>query len=317
MSFKGLNFVPTGTKFKFVQYRTIAFAISSLALIASVLLFAQMGLNYGIDFKGGTLVEIKTPEETADLSAIRSKIGALGVGDAQITTFGAPNDILIRIEEQPGGEKAQQEVVNKLKAALGDDVEYRRTEVVGPTVSEELKVNGSIAVIAAILAVLIYIWLRFEWQFSLGAVAALVHDVALTIGIFSLLQLEFGLPIVAAILTIVGYSLNDTVVVYDRIRENLRKYKKMPLTELIDISINDTLSRTVLTSVTTLIALISLYVFGGEVIRGFVFAMIWGVVIGTYSSVFVAAPILLYFGVKRDWSGLGGPKVKEPASKGA
>lgn len=313
MGFKGIGFVPSGTSIPFVSYRMPAFIASAAAMVLSLALFFSAGLNYGIDFRGGTLVEIQTKEAVADLGQLRSKIGQLGLGDVQIQTFGAPNDVLMRVEEQPGGEKAQQEVVKKIKQALGDDVDYRRTEVVGPTVSQELKIDGTIAVVVAIMAVLFYIWLRFEWQFSLGAVAALVHDVTLTIGVFSLLQLEFGLSIIAAILTIVGYSLNDTVVVYDRIRENLRKYKKKPLEELIDLSINETLSRTVLTSVTTLIALISLYVFGGEVIRGFVFAMIWGVVIGTYSSVFVAAPLLLLFGVKRDWSGAGVAKVKEPA----
>ncbi|MHA1165906.1 MAG: protein translocase subunit SecF, partial [Alphaproteobacteria bacterium] len=193
-------------------------------------------------------------------------------------------------------------------------VEYRRVEVVGPTVSGELIQSGAIAVLVAIFSVLLYIWFRFEWQFSAGAVAALVHDVVLTIGLFCLLQLEFGLSIIAAILTIVGYSLNDTVVVFDRVRENLRKFKKMPLSELLDLSINDTLSRTILTSVTTLVALLSLYIFGGQVIRGFTFAMIWGVIVGTYSSVFVASPLLLMLGVKREWSGTGGAKVKQPAA---
>lgn len=314
MNFKGLDFIPHNTAIPFVRYRKFSFVLSGAAFIISLALFFSAGLNYGIDFRGGTLIEIQTKETTADISAIRSKIGGLGLGDVQIQTFGAPNDVLIRIEEQAGGEKAQQLVVSKVKSALGEGYDYRRTEVVGPTVSEELKINGSIAVIVAIAAVLFYIWLRFEWQFSLGAVAALIHDIVLTIGIFAALQLEFGLPIIAAILTIVGYSLNDTVVVYDRIRENLRKFKKMPLDDLLDRSINETLSRTILTSVTTLIALVSLYVFGGEVIRGFVFAMIWGVIVGTYSSVFVASPVLLLLGVNRDWSGTGGAKYKEPAS---
>lgn len=317
MTFKGINLVPHGTHIPFVKYRFLAFLISGIAFLFSIGLFATAGLNYGIDFRGGTLIEIKTKEAVADIGEIRSKISGLGLGDVQIQTFGEPNDILIRVEEQKGGEDAQQQVVDKVKNALGSDIDYRRTEVVGPTVSEELKIDGTIAVAVAILVVLFYIWLRFEWQFSLGAVIALIHDVGLTIGIFSLLQLEFGLPIVAAILTIVGYSLNDTVVVYDRIRENLRRYKKMPLAELIDRSINETLSRTTLTSFTTLLALIALYVFGGEVIRGFVFAMIWGIVVGTYSSIFVASPILLLLGVSRDWSNAGGPKVKEPKTSEA
>jgi len=311
MAFRGLDFLPHGTKFPFISFRKLSFALSSLALLASIGLFTVKGLNYGIDFRGGTLVEIQT-EGAADIGSLRSKLGSLGLGDVQIQQFGAPTDVLIRVEEQAGGEEAQQAVVGKIRSALGDGVTYRRTEVVGPTVSAELITSGTEAVILAILAVLVYIWFRFEWQFSLGAVAALVHDILLTIGIFSFLQLEFNLSIIAALLTIVGYSLNDTVVVYDRIRENLRKFKKMPLEQLLDLSINETLSRTILTSVTTLLALGSLFVFGTEVIRGFTFAMIWGVVVGTYSSIFIGAPILLYFGVKRDWSGIGGSKYKDP-----
>ncbi|MFV2092741.1 MAG: protein translocase subunit SecF, partial [Hyphomicrobiales bacterium] len=220
-------------------------------------------------------------------------------------------EVLISVCQQKGGDAAQQNVIKRVKSVLGDSVNYRRVEVVGPKVSSELIRDGIIAIISAIMAVLIYIWLRFEWQFSVGAVAALVHDVILTIGLFSTLQLEFNLSIIAAILTIVGYSLNDTVVVYDRVRENLRKYKKRPLIELLDLSVNQTLSRTVMTSVTTLLALLALYVFGGEVIRGFTFAMIWGVIIGTYSSVFVAAPLLIILGVKRDWSKAVGEVAKE------
>ncbi len=310
---KALNFIPYGTKIPFLSYRKIALTVSGLLVLASFVLFLTEGLNYGIDFRGGTLIEIKT-QGPADIADLRKKIGALGLGDVQIQEFGAPDEVLIRVETQPGGERAQQAVITKIRGVLGDSVEYRRTEVVGPTVSGELIRDGTIAVITAILCVLVYIWFRFEWQFSVGAVVALIHDVMLTIGIFSLLQLEFNLSIIAAILTIVGYSLNDTVVVFDRVRENLRKYKKMDLESLLNRSINETLSRTILTSVTTLLALVSLYVFGGEVIRGFTFAMIWGVVVGTYSSVFIAAPILLALDVKRDWSGVGGAKVKQPGT---
>jgi preprotein translocase SecF subunit len=316
MPFKPIKLVPAGTHVPFMAYHRIAMVASAVLMLLSVMLFFGVGLNYGIDFKGGTLIEIQT-DGPADISDLRDKLNGLGLGDVQIQTFGAPDDVLIRVQEQPGGESAQQAVVDKVRGALGDNVEYRRVEVVGPTVSQELIESGTLAVILAIFGVLVYIWLRFEWQFSVGAVIALVHDVVLTIGMFSALQIEFGLPIIAAILTIVGYSLNDTVVVYDRVRENLRKYKKMPLSDLLNQSINETLSRTVVTSVTTLIALLSLYILGGEVIRGFVFAMIWGVVIGTYSSIFVAAPLLLMLGVKRDWSGLGGAKVKEPGGKTA
>ncbi len=310
MPFKPIKLVPADTHVPFMAYHRIAMLASAVLMLLSVMLFFGVGLNYGIDFRGGTLIEIKT-DGPADIGELRDELGGLGLGDVQIQTFGAPDDVLIRVQEQPGGEQAQQAVVEKVRGALGEDVEYRRVEVVGPTVSQELIESGTLAVILAIFAVLVYIWLRFEWQFSVGAVIALVHDVVLTIGMFSALQIEFGLPIIAAILTIVGYSLNDTVVVYDRVRENLRKYKKMPLTDLLDQSVNETLSRTIVTSVTTLIALLSLYILGGEVIRGFVFAMIWGVVIGTYSSIFVAAPLLLMLGVKRDWSGLGGAKIKE------
>jgi len=317
MPFKPIKLVPANTHVRFMAFHRIAMAASAVLMLVSFVLFFGVGLNYGIDFKGGTLIEIKTTDGPADISDLRDKLGGLGLGDVQIQTFGAPDDVLIRVQEQPGGEKAQQAVVDKVKGALGDNVEYRRTEVVGPTVSQELIESGTLAVILAIFGVLVYIWLRFEWQFSVGAVIALVHDVVLTIGVFSLLQIEFGLPIIAAILTIVGYSLNDTVVVYDRVRENLRKYKKMPLTDLLDLSINETLSRTIVTSVTTLIALLALYILGGEVIRGFVFAMIWGVLVGTYSSIFVGAPLLLILGVTRDWSGLGGAKVKEPGGKPA
>ncbi|MGI9406346.1 MAG: protein translocase subunit SecF [Hyphomicrobiaceae bacterium] len=317
MAFHGFDFLPHGTRWPFIKFRFISLVVSGILMLASIGLFAAQGLNYGIDFKGGTIIEIRNKDGAADLGDLRSKLGGLGLGDVQVQQFGAPSDVLIRAELQEGGEKAQQVVVNKIKAALGDGVDYRRTEVVGPTVSTELKRDGAIAVITALVAVLLYIWFRFEWQFSLGAIAALVHDITLTIGIFSLLGLEFNLSIIAALLTIVGYSLNDTVVVYDRIRENLRKFKKMPLDELLDVSINETLSRTILTSMTTLLALLSLYVFGTEVIRGFTFAMIWGVIVGTYSSIFIAAPILLILGVRRDWSGISGAKPKEPAPSSA
>lgn len=298
-----LKLVPQETSIRFMAFRQIAFVVSGILAVLSIVVFLFLGLNYGIDFKGGTLIEIKTQEEVADISGYRAAIADANVGDYEIQEFGAPNDLLIRIERQPGGEEAQQAVIARVKEILGDSVDYRRVEVVGPKVSGELAQTGAIAVLVAIGAVLIYIWFRFEWQFAIGAIAALVHDVLLTIGLFSILQLEFTLSIIAAILTIVGYSLNDTVVVYDRVRENLRRYKKMPLPELLDNSINQTLSRTVLTSVTTLIALLSLYILGGEVIRGFVFAMIWGVIVGTYSSIFIAAPVLTFLGTKRDWSG--------------
>ena len=297
-----LRLVPDNTKFKFMWLRKISFPLSIVLVVASLAGFFTVGMNYGIDFKGGTIIEIKT-DGPADIGFIRSELSSLQLGDVQVQEFGAPDDILIRIEEQPGGELAQQAVVSKVRTIFADDnVDFRRVEVVGPRVSSELARAGAIAVAASLLAIMFYIWFRFEWQFSVGAVIALVHDVVITLGLFAVLQLEFNLSIIAALLTIVGYSMNDTVVVYDRVREKLRKYKRMPLPELLDLAVNKTLSRTVMTSVTTLLALLSLFIFGGEVIRGFTFAMIWGVIIGTYSSIFVAAPLLLMLGVKRDWS---------------
>ena len=310
---KGIRFIPSDTHIGFIRFRMISFVVSGLLMLASIGLFFSVGLNYGIDFKGGTLIEVRNKSGPVDISDMRVRLSAIGVGEVQIQEFGAPSDVLIRVEQQKGGEQNQQNAIKKIKQSLGDSVDYRRVEVVGPTVSGELIESGAIAVLVAIFSVLLYIWFRFEWQFSIGAVAALIHDVVLTIGLFCVLQLEFGLSIIAAILTIVGYSLNDTVVVFDRVRENLRKFKKMPLSDLLDLSVNDTLSRTILTSVTTLAALLALYIFGGQVIRGFTFAMIWGVIVGTYSSVFVASPLLLMLGVKREWSGTGGPKVKQPA----
>ncbi len=299
-----LKLIPAGVNLQFIAKRMIFFVFSGLLVVMSVGLFTIKGVNYGIDFKGGILIEVRTPD-AADLGAMRLALSDLGLGEVALQEFGAPTDVLIRVQRQEGGEKAQQAAVEAVKAALGPEVEYRRTEFVGPKVSEELFWDGVMAVTFAILAILVYIWFRFEWQFGLGAVAALVHDVLSTIGLFSLLGLEFNLSTVAAILTIAGYSINDTVVVFDRVRENLRKFKTMPLTELFNRSINETLSRTVMTSVTTLLALLSLYLLGGEVLRGFSFAMIWGVLIGTYSSVCLAVPMLLYLDVGRR-AGSGG-----------
>lgn len=309
---KPLKLVPADTNVPFMEFGRPAFVGSGAAVLASIVLFLVLGLNLGIDFRGGSVVRVQFQSEV-NISQVRDRIGGLGLGDVQIQEIGDKNEIMIRIEQQPGGDAAQQEASREVLDALGADVELRSKEVIGPTVSGELATQSAIAVIAAIFAVLVYIWFRFEWQFSLGAVAALVHDVVVTIGVFAILQLEFNLSIIAAILTIVGYSLNDTVVVYDRVRENLRKYKKLPLQELLNQSINQTLSRTILTSVTTLVALLSLYFLGGDVIRGFVFAMIWGVLIGTYSSICIASPLLLLLGVKRDWSGEGSKAKGEVA----
>jgi preprotein translocase SecF subunit len=301
MRFKPVRLIPDDTKIPFMLLSRFGYFFSGLLCAASILLFVFVGLNVGVDFKGGTVINIRT-QEPANLEQLRSEISALGYSGAELQEFGSPNDVLIRLPTSEGGEAAQQESLNKVKAALGPGVEFRSVEVVGPKVSEELAEQGIIAVVTAIIGILFYVWFRFEWQFAMGAVFSLIHDVLLTIGLFCLLGLEFNLSIIAAILTIVGYSLNDTVVVFDRIREYLRKYKAMPFADLIDFSINSVLPRTILTSVTTMLALIALFVFGGEVLRGFTFTMIWGVVIGTYSSIFIATPILLLFGTIRESS---------------
>ncbi len=304
-----LKLVPENTNINFFGITYITVGLSALAMVASVVLFLTMGLNYGIDFKGGTTIRTDS-EVTVDVGAYRDALTPLNLGDISITEVTDPtrpdlNVAQIRIQAQDGAQAITNETIQAVKTALTEadsTITFPSVESVGPKVSGELVWTAVEAVVLAVLAVLFYIWLRFEWQFSVGAVLALIHDVTLTIGVFSLLQIKFDLAIIAALLTIVGYSLNDTVVVFDRVRENLRKFKTTPLQEVLNLSINETLSRTVMTSVTTLIALISLFVLGGDVIRGFVFAMIWGVLVGTYSSVFVASSVLLRLGVTRDKS---------------
>ncbi len=293
-----ISLVPVGTRIDFMRRRKSAAAASLVLALASVLLFLVQGLNYGIDFRGGILLEIRT-QDSAGIAELRSDLSGLGLGEVELQEFGRETDVLIRIERQPGGETAQLRAVEIVKEKLGQGVEYRRVEFVGPKVGSELIEAGVTAVLLALAAMLVYIWFRFEWQFGVGAVAALLHDVVLTIGVFSLLGLEFNLSTVAAILTIAGYSINDTVVVYDRVRENLRKYKTLAIDDLLNLSINETLSRTILTSVTTLVALLTLFFFGGQVIKGFSFAMIWGVLVGTYSSIWIAVPLLIYMRLKR------------------
>ncbi len=293
-----VSLVPVGTKVNFLRFRQIGMGLSLVLCLASAVLFMTKGLNYGIDFQGGILIEVRT-SGPANIGQIRGQISKLELGNIEIQEFGKPTDVLIRVERQPGGAKEQNKAVEKVKSTLGSDVDYRRIEFVGPKVSGELVEAGITAVLLALAAMLLYIWFRFEWQFGVGAVVALVHDVLLTIGVFSILGLEFNLSTVAAILTIAGYSINDTVVVYDRVRENLRKYKVMELIELLNLSLNDTLSRTLLTSITTLLALFILYFFGGEVLKGFSFALIWGVLIGTYSSLMVATPLLIQMRLRR------------------
>lgn len=293
-----MRIVPDDTHFDFTRFRRISFPISALLSIAAIVLFFTHGLNFGIDFKGGTLLEVQTKSGPADISAMRAKMSTLGLGDIQLQQFGGPSDVLIRVAEQPGGDTAQQSAVQTLRQALGDDVEYRRVEVVGPRVSSELLAYGMLGLMLAIFGILIYLWFRFEWQFALGAMIANVHDIVLTIGFMSLTQVDFDLTSIAALLTILGYSLNDTVVIYDRIREMLRRYKKMPMPELLNESINSTLSRSIITHVTVTLALLALFFFGGHAIHSFTAVMIFGVVlVGTYTSIFIAAPILIYLGV--------------------
>ena len=300
--FKGVDFFPHGTRFPIMELRRYCITISwVVSMIALALIFTK-GLNFGIDFKGGALFEVQSKAGDIDIASLRSKLSALDLGDVQIQGLDDPRDALIRVEQQEGGETVQQDAADKVQTALGENIEIRRVEVVGPAVSSELKQAGIIAVSLAIVGILLYIWFRFEWQFGVAAILALVHDILITIGVFSLLGFTFGLTEVAALLTLAGYSINDTVVVFDRIRENLRRFKKMPLVELLDLSINETLSRTVVTSGTTFVAVLALYVFGTEVIRGFSFAMLFGILIGTWSSIFVASPFLLWIGVKRDWT---------------
>jgi preprotein translocase subunit SecF len=293
-----LRIVPDDTKFDFMRFRRISFPVSAVLSIVAILLFFFHGLNFGIDFVGGTLIEVQSKTGPADIAKMRTTLGGLGLGEVQLQEFGAPTDVLIRVAQQPGGEQAQQAAIAKVREALGGTVDYRRVEVVGPRVSSELLASSTIGLGLAIFAILSYLWFRFEWQFSLGAMIANVHDLVLTIGYMSLTQIDFDLSSIAALLTILGYSLNDTVVIYDRIREMLRRYKRMSMPDLLNISVNSTLSRSIITHVTVTLALLALLFFGGHAIHSFVATMIFGVVlVGTYTSVFIAAPILIYLGV--------------------
>lgn len=315
-----LRLVGQDTAFDFMAVRRVALIGSGVAAVLSLVLLVVMGLNFGIDFRGGSMIMAET-EQPADIAAYRSALAGAGLPDYSVTAISDPgaeltgtarNAVMIRIGQAPGDEAMQTETLARAQAALADSIPTFRVlsiESVGAKVSGELVRAGILAILGAVVAILFYIWLRFEWQFAVGAVAALLHDVVLTVGLFSLIQLEFNLSIIAAILTIVGYSLNDTVVVFDRVRENLRRFKTMPLAELLNLTINETLSRTVMTSATTLVALLALYVLGGEVIRGFTIGMIWGVIVGTYSSVFVAAAVLLWLGVNREPNAAAGPTI--------
>jgi len=308
-----LRIVPDDTKFDFIRFRRVSFPISAALSILAIFLYFFHGLNFGIDFRGGTLMEVQAKSGAADLAQMRTTLAGLNLGEFQLQQFGGPSEVLIRIAQQPGGETEQQAAVEKVRQALGDTVDYRRVEVVGPRVSGELLYKGILGMFAAIGAILLYLWFRFEWQFALGAMIANVHDIVLTLGFMSVTQIDFDLTSIAALLTILGYSLNDTVVIYDRIREMLRRYKKMPMPELLNVSINSTLSRSVITHVTVAMSLLALLLFGGQAIHSFTATMMFGVVlVGTYTSVFIASPILIYLGV-----GTGRQEATDATAKSA
>ena len=297
MAFR-LKIVPENTAIDFQSRNKFAVIFSAILLLGSLGMFFVQGLNLGIDFKGGILLEARTAQTEANVADLRGDLGRLQLGEVSIQSFGSPQDVLIRVQRQEGDETAQIAALEKITAALGADFEIRRTEFVGPTIGAELKEKGILAVICALLAIMVYIWFRFEWQFSVAAIIALSHDIISTIGLFAVTSFEFNLATVAAILTIAGYSINDTVVVFDRVRENLRRYKSQDQREILNISLNETLSRTVMTSLTTALALIAIIIFGGAVLRDFAIALLWGVTIGTYSSIFIAVGFLSRFDLK-------------------
>ena len=297
-----LRLISDNTTINFIRLKTFSFSLSAALSFLAILSVVFIGLNFGIDFKGGILLEVRTGHNIS-ISDIRKEVSNLNIGEVSIQEFGAKSDYLIRVERQKGSDNAQQIAVEALKgvlnSAFADSIEYRRLEYVGPTVSKDLISDGVMAIFFAIVAMLAYIWFRFELPFAIGAIVALLHDIILTLGVFSILGLEFNLSTVAAILLIIGYSMNDTVVVYDRIRENLRKFKKMELKSLLDKSINETLTRTINTTITTMLALGALYLIGGQIISDFAFAMLWGIIVGTYSSIFIASTILVYLNIRR------------------
>jgi preprotein translocase subunit SecF len=297
---KYLRLIPSDTNFNFLKFKKFAFLFSLLILLGTVFSLLFNSLNYGIDFKGGILLELRSKNVISpDINDLRNKISSLDVGEISIQKFGKETDILVRIQKQEGDQKNQIKVIEKVKNLTIKDYDIRRSEFVGPVVGEELKFAGILAVCLALLSIMIYIWFRFEWQFSIAAIIALTHDVFSTVGLFSILQLEFNLATIAAILTTAGYSINDTVVIFDRVRENLRRYKSKDHYYIYNKSINETLSRTVMTSVTTLIALLIIFFFGGAVLADFSLAMIWGVLIGTFSSIFVAVSLLTFFNINK------------------
>lgn len=296
-----IKLLPTKTHFPFVSLARLFAFLSAVAVVATIVGTFYPGLNVGIDFKGGTVLELNTGAQPVDLARVRGAMTALNLGDVQVQTFGKPNDAVVRFQTPAGADSGK--VVTAVKGAISGAlgaVTYSRTDVIGPEVSDELKVSGAMSLFAAIGLMLLFIWFRFQLQFGLGAVVALFHDVTLSFGLILLLRLEFSLNLIAALLTIIGYSMNDTVVVFDRLRENRRKYKRMPLRELIDLSVNETLTRTVITGVTALLALSGLAIYGGESLRPLSIVLLFGIVIGTYSSIYVASPIILLWGEKKD-----------------
>mgnify|MGYP001273032753 CR=1 FL=1 len=307
-----IDYIPAHTNIGFMRLRRFSFPFSAALSLIAVILFATVGFNLGIDFKGGTLIEAQTSREAADIGALREHLTDLDLGEVQIQEFGSPRDVLIRLGHAGTTEEAQQAILAQVRSVLGAEYTIRRVETVGPSVSEELVRQSILALVLGAVAVLAYLWFRFEWQFAVGAIVTTMHDIFVTLMIFSAFGVDFDLTSIAAILTIMGYSLNDTVVVYDRIREMLRRYKKMPMPELLDVAVNATFSRTVIVSITTFLATLALYFFGGEVLRGFSLAMTVGVVIGTYSTIFVAAPILIHLGLRA--STVEAPAGAEPGT---
>ncbi|NBV93810.1 MAG: protein translocase subunit SecF [Methylocystaceae bacterium] len=297
---KLLRLAPENTKFPFMRFRRVSYPFSAFLSLLAVALFVFKGMNFGIDFAGGTVIELRAKNGSAEVGVLRGLGEGLKLGDIEVQGFGNPADATLRFGLQPGGDVAQQAAVERVREKVGNDYELRRVEVVGPRVSNELVQSGTLGVVLSILAVLGYLWFRFEWQFAVGAVIATMHDLLLTVGFFSITQLEFNTTSIAAILTIVGYSLNETVVVLDRIRENMRKYKKLGTAQMIDMSINAVLPRTIMTATTVMLALIALVAFGGQVIRSFSLAMIWGIFVATYSSIFICSPMLIYLGLRNE-----------------
>ena len=310
---KLLRLAPENTKFGFMRFRRVSYPLSATLSIISVVMFLFVGMNYGIDFAGGTQVDMRAKSGEAHLAELRAKAESLGLGPVEVQRIGGESDVILKLNVQPGGDQGQQAAIAKLREAFSADYEFRSVDSVGPTVSSELVQSGTLGVVVAIIAVLTYLWFRFEWQFAVGAIIGTMHDLLLTVGFFCVTQLEFNQTSIAAILTIVGYSLNETVVVLDRIREVMRKYKRLSTAEIIDMSVNAVLPRTIMTATTVFLALLALFFLGGHVIRSFSAAMIWGIFVATYSSIFICSPMLIYMGVRAETF----DKVREKDAAGA